>query len=70
MGRFAPALLHNSLPPRARVFHLFSAWRSGIANIDKYQPDELIVTNMIHDHTSRVRSFEIATDFLTQLRAG
>lgn len=37
--------------------------------IDKYQPDELMVTGMIHDHRARVRSFEIAADHLTELRA-
>ncbi|AZV78386.1 LLM class flavin-dependent oxidoreductase [Parasedimentitalea marina] len=36
--------------------------------IDKYQPDELLVTGMIHDHTARVRSFEIAAAALTALR--
>ncbi|WP_227272520.1 LLM class flavin-dependent oxidoreductase [Roseobacter weihaiensis] len=39
------------------------------AIIDKYRPDELLVTGMIHDHTARVRSFEIAGDVLTQLLA-
>lgn len=37
--------------------------------IDKYQPDELMVTSMIHDHTARVRSFEIAATVLAQLCA-
>jgi luciferase family oxidoreductase group 1 len=37
------------------------------AIIDKYQPDELLVTGMIHDHAARVRSFEIVGDVLTQL---
>ncbi|MGR3661714.1 MAG: LLM class flavin-dependent oxidoreductase [Paracoccaceae bacterium] len=36
--------------------------------IDKYQPDELIVTSMIHNHAARVRSFEIAAEILTELR--
>ncbi|WP_417247942.1 LLM class flavin-dependent oxidoreductase [Celeribacter sp.] len=39
------------------------------AIIDKNQPDEMIVTSMVHDHTARIRSFEIAADILTQLRA-
>jgi len=38
------------------------------AIIDKYQPDELMVTSLIHDHTARVRSFEIAANVLTELR--
>ncbi|MCG3267852.1 LLM class flavin-dependent oxidoreductase [Yoonia sp. I 8.24] len=36
---------------------------------DTYQPDELMVTGMIHDHTARLRSFEIAAQVLTDLRA-
>lgn len=36
--------------------------------IDTYQPDELIVSAMIHSHTARVRSFEIAAAALTELR--
>ena len=34
---------------------------------DTYQPDELIVTGMIHDHAARMRSFEIAADVLKSL---
>ncbi|AXI47976.1 alkane 1-monooxygenase [Sulfitobacter sp. SK012] len=36
--------------------------------IDRYQPDELLVTGMIHDHPARLRSFEIAADALKDLR--
>lgn len=37
----------------------------GIRNIvDAYQPDELIVTGMVHDHNARLRSFEIAAEVL------
>jgi len=36
------------------------------ALIDRYQPDELMVTGMIHDHTARIRSFEIAADALSE----
>jgi luciferase family oxidoreductase group 1 len=36
--------------------------------IATHQPDELIVTGMIHDHPARVRSFEIASDILQDLR--
>ena len=39
------------------------------AIIDKYRPDELLVTGMIHDHAARVRSFDIVADVLTQLLA-
>lgn len=38
--------------------------------IEKYQPDELILTGMIHDHTARVRSFEIAAEALKNLSTG
>lgn len=40
------------------------------AIITKYQPDELILTGMIHDHAARVRSFEIAAEALKNLSAG
>lgn len=36
--------------------------------ITTFQPDELLVTGMIHDHTARVRSFEIAAEVLGDLR--
>ena len=35
--------------------------------LDQYQPDELIVTAMIHDHASRVHSFQIAAKVLADL---
>ena len=35
--------------------------------ISTYQPDELMVTGMIHDHAARVQSFEITADVLTGL---
>ncbi len=38
------------------------------ALISTYQPDELMITGMIHDHSARVRSFEIAADILMDLR--
>ena len=37
--------------------------------IDTFQPDELMVTGMIHDHTARLRSFEIAAEILTDMRS-
>ena len=36
--------------------------------IDRFQPDEVMVTGMIHDHDARIRSHEIAADVLTDLR--
>ncbi len=38
------------------------------ALIDRFQPDEIMVTGMIHDHTARVRSAEIAAEVLEDLR--
>ncbi|MCR8723528.1 LLM class flavin-dependent oxidoreductase [Frigidibacter sp. ROC022] len=35
--------------------------------IETHQPDELMVTGMIHDHAARVRSFEIAAEALADL---
>lgn len=39
------------------------------ALIAQYQPDEMILTGQIHDHTARVRSFEIAADALQAIGA-
>jgi luciferase family oxidoreductase group 1 len=38
------------------------------ALIGTYQPDELMITGMIHDPAARLRSFEIAADVLADLR--
>ncbi|PLS20717.1 LLM class flavin-dependent oxidoreductase [Neptunicoccus cionae] len=35
--------------------------------LDRYNPDELIVTAMIHNHQARLRSFEIAAEVLSGL---
>lgn len=37
------------------------------AIVEKYQPDELMVTGTIHDHAARVRSFETVAGILTEL---
>lgn len=37
------------------------------AILDRHQPDELILTGMIHDHAARVRSFELAAGILGDL---
>jgi luciferase family oxidoreductase group 1 len=37
------------------------------AILDRYRPDELMVTGMIHDHAARLRSFEIAAGVLSDL---
>lgn len=36
--------------------------------IDSYQPDELMVTGMIHDPAARIRSFEMAAEILSDLQ--
>jgi alkanesulfonate monooxygenase SsuD/methylene tetrahydromethanopterin reductase-like flavin-dependent oxidoreductase (luciferase family) len=35
--------------------------------IDRYQPDEVILTGQIHDHAARLRSFEIAAEILREM---
>jgi luciferase family oxidoreductase group 1 len=37
--------------------------------IDRYAPDEVILTGQIHDHAARLRSFEIAAGVLSDLGA-
>ncbi|MDO8882745.1 LLM class flavin-dependent oxidoreductase [Pseudotabrizicola sp.] len=67
---------HIPAPVRAGVDHALSVVAVGspvtvrreLATIlDRYQPDELMVTGMIHDHAARLRSFAIAADALTDL---
>ena len=38
--------------------------------IDRYRPDEVILTGQIHDHAARVRSFEIAAEVMNEIGAG
>lgn len=35
--------------------------------VERYEPDELMVTGMIHDHAARLRSFEIAAEALSNM---
>ncbi len=35
--------------------------------VEKYQPDEVILTGQIHDHEARLRSFEIAAQVLSEI---
>ncbi len=35
--------------------------------LDRYQPDEVILTGQIHDHAARLRSFEIAAQVMSAL---
>ncbi|MFP4238809.1 MAG: LLM class flavin-dependent oxidoreductase [Rhodosalinus sp.] len=39
------------------------------ALVDRYRPDELILTGQIHDHAARLRSFEIAAEVLADVEA-
>lgn len=61
----------------ARARHMLSVSATGSpatietqlrAIIDKYRPDELMVTGMIHDHAARIRSFDIAAGVLSELQ--
>lgn len=77
-----PLPTHNldlEIPPavRAQVAHALSCSATGSAAaiqmqlgdlLQTYQPDELIVTGMIHDPAARIRSFEIAAEVLRGLR--
>ena len=37
------------------------------ALVERYRPDELMVTGMIHDHAARLRSFAVTADVLTDI---
>lgn len=63
------------VPPAVlrQVEHALSCSASGSAAtvarqlaaiVEKYQPDELIVTGMMHDHAARLQSFSIAAEVL------
>ncbi len=76
-----PLPVHNvetqiPAPVLAQVNHALSVSASGTADmvhqhlqglLDTYQPDELIVTGMIHDQAARLHSFEIAAQVLSSL---
>ena len=40
------------------------------AMIERYEPDELMLTGMIHDPAARLRSVELAADILADLKSG
>lgn len=61
----------------AQVEHAMSCSATGspatirrqlLALLDRHRPDELMVTGMIHDHAARVRSFELSSEVLADLR--
>ena len=73
--------LHKEIPPpvMAQVQHALSCSATGSAAtvrtqlrslLDSFQPDELIVTGMIHGHAARVRSFEITAQILGEIKQG
>lgn len=64
LGQVKQALSHSATGSPAMVDTRLRAI------IEKYQPDELLVTGMIHDHGARVRSFDIVADVLTKLVSG
>jgi alkanesulfonate monooxygenase SsuD/methylene tetrahydromethanopterin reductase-like flavin-dependent oxidoreductase (luciferase family) len=37
------------------------------ALVDRYRPDEVILTGQIHDHAARLRSFEIAAESMADI---
>ncbi len=72
--------IETQIPPQvlAQVKHALSCSASGTADmvhaqlkslIAKYQPDELMVTGMIHDPAARIQSFDIAAKALNDLQA-
>ncbi|MEE4013108.1 LLM class flavin-dependent oxidoreductase [Roseibium sp. FZY0029] len=63
-------------PVLAQVEHALSCSATGSpatirdqlsAIITRYEPDELMITGMIHDHGARVKSFQLAADVLKDL---
>lgn len=69
------ALISPQVMARVTEDLAVSAWGSPAsvrvafgAIIEKYAPDELIVTSLIHDHAARVRSFELVAGVLKDLR--
>lgn len=38
--------------------------------INRYQPDEIIITGQIHDHSARLRSFELAAQAMSTIKSG
>ena len=64
-------------PVLAQVKHALSCSATGSPEtvhvqirhlLDRYKPDELMVTGMLHDHKARLRSFEIAGAVLRDLQ--
>lgn len=73
--------MRETVPPHvlARAEHMASISATGAPAtikarfaelIERYQPDELMVTGMIHDPAARVKSFGLAADVLRELTTG
>lgn len=68
---------HIPAPVLAQVKHALGVSATGTEDmirdrfselLERYQPDELMVTGMIHDPAARIRSFEIAAGVLSDLK--
>ena len=68
---------HIPAPVLAQVRHALSVSATGTRDmvrdgfrelLNRYQPDELMVTGMIHDPEARIRSFDIAAEALSELK--
>ncbi|WP_323764500.1 LLM class flavin-dependent oxidoreductase [Marinovum sp.] len=73
----ADVAAHIPAPVLAQVKHALSVSATGTPEmararltelLERYRPDEMMVTGMIHDPAARVRSFELAAEVLGGLR--
>jgi luciferase family oxidoreductase group 1 len=73
--------MRETVPPHvlARAEHMASISATGAPEtikarfgelIERYQPDELMVTGMIHDPAARMKSFTLAADVLGDIATG
>ena len=68
LERPARAMLDDALAVSA-VGSPASVERQLTALVDRYRPDELILTGQIHDHQARLKSFEIAAEVMQRIGA-
>ena len=64
----ARAMLDEALAVSA-VGSPASVERQMAALVDRYRPDEVIITGQIHDHAARLKSFEIAAQAMKRIAA-
>jgi alkanesulfonate monooxygenase SsuD/methylene tetrahydromethanopterin reductase-like flavin-dependent oxidoreductase (luciferase family) len=73
--------MRETVPPHvlARAEHMASISATGAPEtikarfgelIERYQPDELMVTGMIHDPAARMKSFTLAAEVLGDIATG